>query len=257
MSQEEKLVTLTQVTKEYRVGDHAVRALDNVDLEVGRGLMVAIVGPSGSGKTTLLNILGAMDQPSAGEVAVDGTRLNELDGQGLTEYRRHVVGFVFQAFNLIPNLTALENVMLPPEFAGMAAGPRRQRAEALLERVGMARRAEHTPGRLSGGEQQRVAIARALANDPAIVIADEPTGNLDSRTGREIVALLHELARERRKTIIVVTHDEAVEAVADLTVHIRDGRIVDAAPSEPRPAAGSEAARGAEQPLPGPRRSPG
>jgi putative ABC transport system ATP-binding protein len=235
MATEDALVMLRDVVKEYRIDGRAVRALDGVDLAVGRGLMVVIVGPSGSGKTTLLNLLGAMDRPTAGEVSIDGTRLDELDERGLTAHRRAKVGFVFQAFNLIPNLAALENAMLPMEFAGVPADERKRRALVLLERVGLADRVNHTPARLSGGEQQRVAIARALANDPAIVLADEPTGNLDSKTGREIVDLLRELARERGKTVIVVTHDEAVEAVADLTVHIRDGRIVETARTAERP----------------------
>ena len=227
VAKNETLVVLREALKEYAMGDRSVRALDGVSLEVERGLLVAIVGASGSGKSTLLNLLGAMDQPTAGQVVVDRADLASLDDRGLTEYRRHKVGFVFQNFNLIPNLTALENVMLPMEFAGVPAADGRARSAALLERVGMAHRAQHTPARLSGGEQQRVAIARALANDPVMILADEPTGNLDSKTGREIMALLRELTRERGKTVVVVTHDEEIAAVADLVVHMRDGRIVE------------------------------
>jgi putative ABC transport system ATP-binding protein len=221
------LVVLEDVVKEYKIGGQSVRALDGVNLEAGRGLMVAIVGPSGSGKSTLLNVLGAMDRPTSGRAVVEGVDLGRLGEKDLTEYRRAKVGFVFQAFNLIPNLSALENVMLPMEFAGVPADERKKRATELLERVGMSHRVGHTPARLSGGEQQRVAIARALANDPAIILADEPTGNLDSKTGREVIGLLRELARSRAKTVMVVTHDEAIEAVADRAVHIRDGRIAE------------------------------
>jgi putative ABC transport system ATP-binding protein len=224
---DDKLAVLENVVKEYKLGDQSVRALDGVDLEVGWGSVVAIVGPSGSGKSTLLNVLGAMDRPTSGRAVVEGVDLGRLGEKDLTEYRRAKVGFVFQAFNLIPNLSALENVMLPMEFAGVPADERKKRATELLERVGMSHRVGHTPARLSGGEQQRVAIARALANDPAIILADEPTGNLDSKTGREVIGLLRELARERGKTVIVVTHDEAIEAVADLTAYIRDGRIAE------------------------------
>jgi putative ABC transport system ATP-binding protein len=203
MALDEKLVVLREASKEYPMGGRSVRALDGVNLELERGQFVAVVGASGSGKTTLLNVLGAMDQPTSGRVVVDGAELASLDESGLTEYRRHKVGFVFQNFNLIPNLTALENIMLPMELAGVPGAERRARSAALLQRVGMAHRARHKPAQLSGGEQQRVAIARALANDPAMILADEPTGNLDSKTGREIIELLRELARERGKTVVV------------------------------------------------------
>lgn len=222
-----KLAVLKDVRKEYRMGERSVRALDGVSLELEPALFVVVVGASGSGKTTLLNLLGAMDQPTSGQVVVDGADLAKLGESGLTDYRRHKVGFVFQNFNLIPNLTALENVMLPMELAGVPAGERPPRSSALLERVGMGHRARHKPAQLSGGEQQRVAIARALANDPAMVLADEPTGNLDSKTGRDIIELLRELARERGKAVVVVTHDEAITTVADLSLHMRDGRIVE------------------------------
>ncbi len=227
MATDSMLVVLEDVVKEYKIGGQSVRALDGVNLEAGRGLMVAIVGPSGSGKSTLLNVLGAMDRPTSGRAVVEGVDLGRLGGKDLTDHRRTKVGFVFQSFNLIPNLSALENVMLPMEFAGVPADERKKRAMDLLERVGMSHRVGHTPARLSGGEQQRVAIARALANDPAIILADEPTGNLDSKTGREVIGLLRELARSRAKTVMVVTHDEAIEAVADRAVHIRDGRIAE------------------------------
>jgi ABC-type lipoprotein export system ATPase subunit len=224
---DEKLVTLEQVSKEYRMGGRCVRALDGVNLELGRMQLAVILGASGSGKSTLLNLLGAMDRATAGRVVVEGIDLGTLDEQALTDYRRHKVGFVFQNFNLIPNLSAIENVLLPMELAGgVPAARRRARATELLEGVGLAHRARHKPSQLSGGEQQRVAIARSLANDPAMILADEPTGNLDSKTGQEVIELLRELAREQGKTVIVVTHDSAAAAAADLIVGMRDGRIV-------------------------------
>ena len=186
--------------------------------------MVAIVGASGSGKSSLLYVIGAMDRPSSGELRVAGQDLNTLPEAALTRFRRQTVGFVFQAFNLIPNLTALENVMLPMEFNGVPASGRRARAGALLDRVGLGKRIGHRPRELSGGEQQRVAIARALANDQLLVLADEPTGNLDSKTGQVIYELLKEIARER--TVVVVTHAEALAQMADRVVHIKDGRLV-------------------------------
>lgn len=227
MTTENRLIVVKQVVKEYRMGGHTVRALDGVDFELDRGLLVAIVGASGSGKTTLLNLLGAMDHPTSGEVIIAGLRLGGFNERELTAHRRSKIGFVFQAFNLIPNLTALENVMLPLEYNGVAAGERRRRALELLEQVGMAHRLGHKPARLSGGEQQRVAIARALANDPPVILADEPTGNLDSITGKQVMELLHGLAHERGKTVVVVTHDETIRARADITLHIRDGRILE------------------------------
>ncbi len=213
------------VTKEYRMGSGVIRALEEVSLTLPRGTLAAIVGPSGSGKTTLLNLLGALDRPSRGEVYVDGVGLSTLSEAELTRLRREKVGFVFQLFELIPNLSALENVALPMEFAGAPCREREARARELLEAVGMGQRAAHRPGRLSGGEQQRVAIARALANDPAVVLADEPTGNLDSETGREIVGLLGALAHDRRKTVVVATHDERLAELADLRMELRDGHL--------------------------------
>jgi len=185
--------------------------------------MVAIVGASGSGKSSLLHVMGAMDRPTSGEVLVADQALNTLSEDALTRFRRQTVGFVFQSFNLIPNLTALENVMLPMEFNGVPAEERRRRARALLERVGLGQRLDHRPRELSGGEQQRVAIARALANDPPLILADEPTGNLDSKTGQMIYELLKEISKER--TVLVVTHAEALAAMADRIVHIRDGQL--------------------------------
>lgn len=214
-----------RVTKEYRLGGNLVRALNELDLAIPSGIMAAIIGPSGSGKTTLLNLLGALDRPSSGKVWIGGTELSALSEADLTGCRRKTVGFVFQDYGLIPNLTALENVMLPMEFAKVSPRQARERARTLLETVGLGHRLAHRPNRLSGGEQQRVAIARALANDPAIILADEPTGNLDTQTGTEVVALLSRLVKERQKTAIVVTHDAHIAETADLRLQIQDGRI--------------------------------
>ncbi len=218
------LIALRGVSKLHRKGRETIRALDAIDLDVAETGMVAIVGPSGSGKSSLLHVVGAMDRPSSGQVRVAGQDVNTLPEAALTRFRRQTVGFVFQAFNLIPNLTALENVMLPMEFNGMPATERGDRARRLLDRVGLGKRITHKPRELSGGEQQRVAIARALANDPPLVLADEPTGNLDSTTGQMIYELLKEIARER--TVMVVTHAEVLAQMADRVVHIKDGRLV-------------------------------
>jgi len=221
------LVVLKGVTKEYKSGSQVVRVLDGLDLSIGEpGSIVAVLGPSGSGKTTLLNLIGALDQPTAGEVVVLGTTLGKLSEKQLTEYRREKVGFVFQDYNLIPNLSALENATLPLEFLAGGAKQARKRGMQLLEQVGMAHRAKHTPAKLSGGEQQRVAIARALVNDPDVILADEPTGNLDTNTGEEVVTMLRDLVRQDGKSLVVVTHDERLASLADIVLYIRDGQIV-------------------------------
>src|SRR6266849_9020679 len=218
------LILLQDVSKTYRKGQESVRALDGIDLAVAEKGMVAIVGPSGSGKSSLLHIIGAMDRPSSGQLRVAGQDLSSLPEAALTRFRRQTVGFVFQAVNLIPNLTALENVMLPMEFNNVSASDRRERARVVLDRVGLGKRLGHRPRAISGGEQQRVASARALANDPPLVLADEPTGNLDSKTGQVIYELLKEIARER--TVLVVTHAEVLAQMADRVVHIKDGQVV-------------------------------
>lgn len=217
------LIKLRDASKFYRKGQEVIKALDGIGLTVAEKGMVAVLGPSGSGKSSLLHIIGAMDRPTAGEVIVTGQSLGALSEAGLTEFRRKTVGFVFQSFNLIPNLDALENVTLPMEFNGVARGERRRRAQELLTRVGLAGRLTHKPRELSGGEQQRVAIARALANDPPVILADEPTGNLDSKTGQMIYELLKEIARER--TVMVVTHAEILAGLSDRVVHIKDGKL--------------------------------
>ncbi len=221
------VVLLEGVTKEYKAakGMEPVLALQGIDLVVPKGSMAAIKGPSGSGKTTLLQIIGALDVPTSGKVVVGGQDLTEMGQTRLTEYRARTVGFVFQTFNLIPNLTALENVELPMEAVGVPKAQRRAKAEEMLEAVGMGDRLHARPTRLSGGEQQRVAIARALVNDPSLILADEPTGNLDSHTGDSIVGLLSELRHSRGATVIIVTHSPDVAKMCDTTFTIRDGKI--------------------------------
>ena len=219
------LIELRSVSKAYRKGRAEVRALDAIDLSVSERGMVAIVGPSGSGKSSLLHLVGAMDRPSAGEVEVAGQALGALPENALAGFRLKTIGFVFQGFNLIPNLSALENVMLPMEFAAVAPNERRRRAGALLARVGLDARASHWPAELSGGEQQRTPIARALANDPPLVLADEPTGNLDSKTGQMIYELLREVSLER--TVLVVTHAETLAQMAARVVYMKDGKLTD------------------------------
>ena len=213
------------VVKRYGEGGTAVEALRGVDLVVDRGEFLAIMGPSGSGKSTLLHILGALETPTRGAVAVGGSRFDGLDDRALTRFRRDHIGFVFQFFNLLTSLTAEENVLLPALIAGRHERALRDHAVELLDRVGLGDRAEHLPGELSGGEQQRVSVARALLLSPEIVLADEPTGNLDSRAGREILRLLRAVCDTAGHTIVMVTHDPAAAAVADRVVFLRDGRI--------------------------------
>jgi len=220
-------VVLKDVSKTYRVGRGEIYALRSVSLEVPVGSFLAIMGPSGSGKTTLMNIIGCLDRSSAGEVYFEGRPVAALGDDELAEIRAEKIGFVFQNFNLIPRISALRNVMLPMSFSkAIPKAGREARAKELLEKVGLSERATHSAGELSGGETQRVAIARALANNPSLLLADEPTGSLDSKTGMEIMALFDELNREG-KTIIVVTHNLEVARFADRIIHIRDGRITD------------------------------
>ena len=221
----ENVVVLEKVTKDYILSGNRIRALDELTFVVPTAIMVAIVGPSGSGKSTLLNVIGALDRPDSGKVFIQGSDLDGLSEAGLTVHRRNTVGFVFQDYGLIPNLTALENVMLPMEFAKVPRSEARDRARTLLDAVEMGARTAHRPNKLSGGEQQRVAIARALANDPVIILADEPTGNLDTATGKGVVSLLRSLVDDHQKTVIVVTHDESIARSADMRFHIQDGRI--------------------------------
>src|SRR5436190_10673876 len=211
--------------KAFVLGSNAVGALRGVDFAVARGEFVAVMGPSGCGKTTLLNLVGGIDVPSRGTVWVDGIEISKLSDDALTDLRRDRLGYVFQFYNLIPTLTARENIETPMQFQGKSKAERRARAMGLLTRVGLADRADHKPSELSGGEQQRVAIARALANDPALVLLDEPTGDLDSATGKEILGLLQKLNREEKVTLMVATHDAAVAAISSRVVRLRDGKI--------------------------------
>jgi len=220
------LLSLKRVTKAYRMGQVEVLALRGVDLELAEGEFLAIMGPSGSGKSTLLHIAGLLDRPTSGRVLWQGEDVTGLRSARLAELRGRHIGFVFQTFNLIPTLTAQENVELPLVFQGVPAGERRKRAGELLAAVGLSARARHRPGQLSGGERQRVAIARALAADPKLILADEPTGNLDSTSGREILALLVEL-NEAGKTLVLVTHDAEAASVAKEVLRMRDGMFVD------------------------------
>ena len=221
------IVALKAVKKDYHVKGRSVpvKALRGVTMEITEGSMVAIKGPSGSGKTTLLQIIGALDVPTDGSAVVDGMELADMNEAELTEYRAATIGFVFQSFNLLPNLTALENVELPMEALDVPKAERRQRALALLEVVGMDDRVDYKPLKLSGGEQQRVGIARALANDPAIILADEPTGSLDSKTGKAIIRLMDQLRTDHNTTVIVVTHSRQASKMCDYTFTIKDGVI--------------------------------
>lgn len=221
----EQLIRVSELTKIYGSGETAVHALDGVNLIVEEGEFLAIMGPSGCGKSTLLNMIGALDRPTAGEVWVAGENLARL--KNVDAFRAKTVGFVFQLHNLLPTLTARENVEVPMQGQGVSAAKRRTRAQALLEMVGLAHRADHMPSQLSGGQRQRIAVARALANDPSLILADEPTGSLDSQSGEGIMALLGELNRSRGTTVLVVTHDRRVAQATQRIVRMHDGRIVE------------------------------
>lgn len=219
------IVRTLNLSKVYRRGKVSVPALNNVNLEISAGEIVGIMGPSGSGKTTLLNLIGGLDKPTSGKIFVDGIDVTTLSERELADYRLRKVGFVFQFYNLIPTLTALENVEIPLALAGVPKGERRERALNLLRMVGLDARAEHKPDELSGGEQQRVAIARALVNNPSIVLADEPTGDLDSKSALALMNLIKDLNRRNGQTFIIVTHDPIVAERCTKIYNIRDGRI--------------------------------
>jgi putative ABC transport system ATP-binding protein len=221
-----RMIQLDNVSKEFD-GARKVTALDRITLDIVRGEMVSIVGPSGSGKSTLLNLIGTLDRPSSGSIQIDGQQIGSLGDADLTRVRRDKIGFIFQFFNLLLSLSCLENVGLPLQLRGWPAGKVKERARELLELVGLGNRLEHLPDELSGGERQRVAIARALAYNPPILLADEPTGNLDSHTGREILALIHDLHDRFGGTVVLVTHDDSVARTAPRCIKLQDARIVE------------------------------
>ncbi len=218
------LVELRNVSKIYHVGDEEIRALDDVTLDIEEGEFISIIGPSGSGKSTLMHILGCLDSPSVGSIRLDGTLIHNASPRQLAAIRNRKIGFVFQFFNLLPKLSVVQNVELPMIYSGISSRERRQRAMSALEAVDLANRAKHRPSQLSGGQQQRAAIARALVNNPRIIFADEPTGNLDSHTGEAILTLFRKLSQEGR-TIVLVTHDPEIAAVTPRRIEIRDGKI--------------------------------
>jgi putative ABC transport system ATP-binding protein len=220
------VIYTNEITKIYQMGEMEVRALNGVSITIDRGEMVAIMGPSGSGKSTLMNILGCLDRPTGGEYYLDDEKVSELNDDQLASIRNKKVGFIFQSFNLLSRATAIANVELPLRYAGTKTG-RTEKAVAALETVGLGHRIHHKPFELSGGQQQRVAIARALVNDPAIIMADEPTGNLDSKSGKEIMELLLNLNREKGATVIIVTHDPAIGDQTQRIIRVKDGLIVE------------------------------
>jgi putative ABC transport system ATP-binding protein len=220
------VISVEDVTKVYKMGQVQVHALRGVSLEIKQGEILSIMGPSGSGKSTLMNVMGCLDTPTSGTYTLDGRRVNDLSDNELAEARNRKIGFVFQTFNLLARTTALQNVELPLIYSGIGMVARRKTTRAALEAVGLSDRVHHKPNELSGGQQQRVAIARALVNDPAIILADEPTGNLDSTSGEEIVAIFQRLNQERGITVVFVTHDRNIAEHTRRIVHLHDGRIV-------------------------------
>jgi putative ABC transport system ATP-binding protein len=221
-----KVLETLNLTKQYQMGEVVVKALDQVNFSVSQGEFVAIMGPSGSGKSTLLHLLGGLDAPTSGKIILAGQELSQMSDNQITRFRRRRVGFIFQFYNLLPTLTAAENVGLPLLIDGKTIPSQRARIDLLLSLVGLSDRAQHLPDQLSGGQQQRVAIARAFVNDPEIVLADEPTGNLDTRSGTAILELLQKTRQELNATILMVTHDPRAASFADRVVFLRDGKIV-------------------------------
>lgn len=221
------LIRVERLERYYQMGAETVHALDGIDMTIDDGEFLGIVGPSGSGKSTLLYLLGGLDQPTNGRIWVDDQDIVALDEDRLAKFRQKMVGFVFQSFNLIPTMTAVQNVEFPMIFARVTPQERFERARRLLTLVGLGDRLNHKPTELSGGQQQRVSIARSLVNDPAIVLADEPTGNLDSKSGGDVIDILHQLNKEEGRTVIMVTHDESLLGVTTRHIHLLDGRILD------------------------------
>ncbi|MBN1487414.1 MAG: ABC transporter ATP-binding protein [Anaerolineae bacterium] len=219
-------ITIQDLHRDFKMGDQVVHALDGVSMTIDKGEFIAIMGPSGSGKSTLMHLLGGLDQANSGRIQVNGYEITALDENDLAIYRSSEIGFIFQAFHLIATMTALQNVEFPMIFTRVPAQERHARAQALLERVGLADRTHHKPSELSGGQQQRVAIARALANDPGIILADEPTGNLDTHTGKEVMDLLTQLNQDEGRTIVIVSHDPSVTQYTTRNIHLLDGKIV-------------------------------
>ncbi|HEY4675205.1 MAG TPA: ABC transporter ATP-binding protein [Candidatus Bathyarchaeia archaeon] len=223
---EERVIQVENLVKTYELGKVSIPALRGINFDVARGEFLAVMGPSGSGKTTLLNLVGAIDKPTSGRIFIDGRDITTLNEGELTKLRRHKIGFIFQFYNLIPSLTALENVELPMLTAGVSRKDAAKRAYELLGTVGLAERVGHLPDELSGGEQQRIAIARALANKPSVILADEPTGDLDTKTGMEVVQILYDISKKENTTVVVVTHDPMVTEGADGILQMRDGQII-------------------------------
>jgi putative ABC transport system ATP-binding protein len=222
------MIRCINVRKIYRQGENDITALAGVSLDIAKGSFVVIMGPSGSGKSTLLHLIGGLERPSSGDLLVDGRLIGQMDDDEVTLFRRTKIGFVFQFFNLLPTLTALENVTLPFVLDGVSKGEADRKAQLLLEKVGLERREHHLPEELSGGETQRVAVARALAFDPLILLADEPTGNLDSKSGQAILALLQNINKEQDCTVVMVTHSQEAASYGDRIVFLRDGRVEEA-----------------------------
>ena len=225
MKEKKTVIEVNDLYKLYRLGNNAVRALDGVDFTIGEGEFCAIVGPSGSGKSTLLNMMAGLEKPTKGEVIIEGKHLERMNENQLVQLRRENVGFIFQSFNLLPTMDAVENVALPLTFRGMPKRLRIKRAKAVLDMVGLREHMKHKPLQMSGGQQQRVGVARALVVNPAIIFADEPTGNLDSTTSSEVMNLLQTVVREHNKTVVMVTHDNELAQFADRIFHIIDGKI--------------------------------
>ena len=252
MSENDVVIQLQDIVKIYQMGTVQVHALRGVSLQIRRGEMVAIMGPSGSGKSTLMNIMGALDQPTSGEYYLDGERVGTLNDNQLAEIRNRRIGFVFQNFNLLPRTPAIDQVELPLIYAGVRSRrERRRRAQEALERVGLGDRLHHRPNELSGGQQQRVAIARALVNNPSIILADEPTGNLDSRSGAEIMYIFQQLNREQGITVIIVTHEPDIALHTNRIVRLHDGRIISDEPvPHPKVASPDKALYGNTHPVP-------